>query len=272
MSGLSAMGEAAVTYSGGWGWAVFRLREHSKLPATGHGFHDATTDSATAVEEWMADPGANVGIATGAVSGLVVLDVDPGGARSMEALKRRLGPLPPTLVALTPRGAHAYFAHPGVEVRCSVAKLGPGVDVRGDGGYVVAPPSRLGGDVYRWRLPDGRTEPLPRDLADLPAPWVDALASCPSSRDGGPLSARYAAAALDDEVRQVASALVGSRNVTLNRAAFALGRFTGSGPLPEHEVVERLMSAAAIAGLDAEEAQRTIRSALDARKRDDHAS
>lgn len=264
---LSALGDAAVTYAGGWGWACFRLRPDSKLPATAHAFHDATTDSARVVEEWASHPTANVGIATGAVSGLVVIDVDPGGDETIEALKRTLGRLPATLVALTPRGAHAYFRHPGVEVRCSAGRLGPGVDVRADGGYVVAPPSRIHAAEYRWRLPAGQVEPIPSDLADLPESWVAAMRSQPAGRVPGEGSDRYVEAAYRDEVRSVESAQHGSRNDTLNRAAFALARFTESGRLREEEVVDRLLLAAAAAGLGADEARRTIRSGFDARKR-----
>lgn len=267
MSGLSELGAAAVTYAGGWGWAVFPLRPNDKRPATERGFHDASTDSATAVDAWTSKPAANVGVATGAVSGLVVIDVDPGGDATVEALKRTLGPLPATLVALTPRGAHAYFRHPGVEVRSSAGRLGPGVDVRADGGYVVAPPSRIYAAEYRWRLPVGQVEPIPSDLADLPESWVMAMRSQPAGRVPGDGSERYVEAAYRDEVRSVESAQHGSRNDTLNRAAFALARFTESGRLREEEVVDRLLLAAAAAGLGADEARRTIRSGFDARKR-----
>lgn len=267
MRELGDLGTGAVIYAGGWGWPVFRLRPNSKLPATSNGFHDATTDSATVVEEWTRHPNANVGVATGSVSGLVVIDVDPGGDATIEALKRTLGPLPPTFVALTPKGAHAYFRHPGIEVRCSAGRLGPGVDVRADGGYVVAPPSRTHEGEYRWRLPAGQVEPLPSDLADLPASWVEVLRSQPRSLVAGEESDRYVDAAYRDEVRRVEAAPQGSRNETLNRAAFALGRFTESGTLREEEVVDRLLLAAAEAGLGADEARRTIRSGMDARKR-----
>lgn len=264
---LSDLVDAAVAYAGGWGWACFRLRPNSKLPATAHAFHDATTDSAQVVDEWTRHPDANVAIATGAVSGLVVIDVDPGGDETIEALKRTIGPLPPTLVALTPRGAHAYFRHPGVEVRCSAGRLGPGVDVRADGGYVVAPPSRIHAAEYRWRLSSGQVEPLPSDLADLPESWVVAMRSQPACRVSGEGSDLYVEAAYRDEVRSVELAQHGSRNETLNRATFALARFTEAGRLREEEVVDRLLLAAAEAGLGADEARRTIRSALDARKR-----
>lgn len=263
---LSRLGQAAVTYAGGWGWAVFPLRPDTKVPATPRGFHDATTDTVTVMDVWQCNPVANVGIATGAVSGLVVIDVDPGGDATIMALVATLGPLPPTLVALTPRGAHAYFKHPGVDIRCSAGRLGNGVDVRADGGYVVAPPSTLVSAEYRWRLAPDRPEPIPRDLAGLPDLWVEALRTRPGKTASGDWSQTYIDSACRNELRKVAHATNGSRNETLNRAAFAIGRFTAAGRLVEEEVVNRLLHAALAAGLDEHEARRTIQSALDARR------
>lgn len=263
---LSRLGQAAVTYAGGLGWAVFPLRPDTKVPATQRGFHDATTDTVTVMDVWQHNPVANVGIATGAVSGLVVIDVDPGGDATIMALVATLGPLPPTLVALTPRGAHAYFKHPGIDIRCSAGRLGSGVDVRADGGYVVAPPSALVSAEYRWRLAPNRPEPIPRDLADLPDSWVEALRTQPVKTESGDWSQGYIDSACRNEFRNVADATNGSRNETLNRAAFALGRFTAAGRLVEEEVVNRLLHAALAAGLDEHEARRTIRSAFDARR------
>lgn len=97
---------------------------------------------------------SNVGVVTGAVSGVVVLDVDgPDGTASLAG--REL-PVTPT-VETGSGGRHYYFAHPGGQVPNKV-RVAPGLDVRGDGGYVVAPPSRhRSGRVYRWvdgRRPD----------------------------------------------------------------------------------------------------------------------
>lgn len=263
---LSPLGEAALTYAGGWGWAVFPLRPYAKVPATRRGFHDATTDTLAVMDVWQRNPLANVGIATGAVSGLVVIDVDPGGDATIMELVAALGPLPPTLVALTPRGAHAYFKHPGVNIRCSAGRLGGGVDVRADGGYVVAPPSSLVRAQYRWRLTPDRSEPIPRDLAAVPESWVEVLRTRPVKTNSDDWSQNYIDSAYRNELHNVTHSANGSRNETLNRAAFALGRFTVAGRLVEEEVVNRLLHAALAAGLDEHEARRTIRSALDARR------
>jgi hypothetical protein len=102
--------------------------------------------------------GANIGIATGATAGLIVLDEDPqkGGTESLAALEAKYGPLPSTVEALTGGdGRHLYLRHPGpgMEVPSSVGKLGPGLDIRADGGYVIAPPStHRSGRSYEWEV------------------------------------------------------------------------------------------------------------------------
>lgn len=122
-----------------------------KHPCVKGGFKVATTDSRQIEEWWRKWPGANIGIATGVVSGLVVPDIDgEEGLALLKSLVARHGPLPRTPTVKTARGWHFYFALPasGVSIPCSA---GGGLDVRGDGGYVVAPPSvHASGHVYRW--------------------------------------------------------------------------------------------------------------------------
>jgi hypothetical protein len=106
-----------------------------------HGVRDATTDQDIITRWWADTPDARVGVATGAVSGIIVLDVDgDDGEASLAALEREHGPLPATATVLTGKGRHLYFSHPGVLVPNRV-RVAAGLDVRGDGGYVVAPPS-----------------------------------------------------------------------------------------------------------------------------------
>jgi hypothetical protein len=122
---------------------------------------DATTEATTIRAWWTVHPDANVGIATGAASGLVVLDVDPrhGGNESLAALEREHGMIPATLASKTGGGGrHIFFAHPGVPIRNAVC-LAPGLDVRGDGGYVAAPPStHASGRLYIWERGGGLEE------------------------------------------------------------------------------------------------------------------
>ena len=131
------------------GWPVFPCGT-DKRPLIATGFHVASLDPVQIRTWWKVWPAALVAIPTGAVSGFDVLDVDvkngQPGLASLAKLVETHGPLPTTLVAETRSGGfHYYFKH--VEgARNSASKIAPGIDVRADGGYVIAPPS-LG---YRW--------------------------------------------------------------------------------------------------------------------------
>jgi hypothetical protein len=97
------------------GWSVLPCRARDKRPATRHGVKDATTDKARIVSAWSGNGEANVAIATGAASGLIVLDVDPrnGGDPGLAELQRVHGPLPETLRVRTGGGGwHFYFTAP----------------------------------------------------------------------------------------------------------------------------------------------------------------
>jgi Bifunctional DNA primase/polymerase, N-terminal/Primase C terminal 1 (PriCT-1) len=107
------------------------------------GLQDASKDPAV-IARWFGQGRLNIGIATGALSGIIALDVDPrhDGDQTLAEIEREHGPLPATWRFLTGGGGeHILFRHPGNAIPNSAAKLGPGVDVRGDGGYIVAPPS-----------------------------------------------------------------------------------------------------------------------------------
>ena len=139
-------------------------------------------------------------------------------------------------------GWHLYFAHPGGQIRNSAGTaLGPGFDVRGDGGYVIAPPSRhVSGGTYQWNG-DGALLDLPDDLLQRIRPPARRHDPVPGEGRSNPrwsepvridraLSA-WAAKALDDEGSQVRTAPSGGRNHRLNRAAFSLGQIVGAGLL-----------------------------------------
>jgi hypothetical protein len=145
--------EAALAYLAR-GWAVVAIVPGEKRPMVGWQRYQQQLPAEQEVDAWFgAQPDANVGIVTGAVSGLLVLDVDPrhGGEESLQRLQAEHGALPPTPEVITGGGGrHLYFAHPGGSVRNRVALM-PGIDVRGDGGLVVAPPSRHpSGRRYAW--------------------------------------------------------------------------------------------------------------------------
>ena len=129
-----------------------------KHPATAQGFLDATTDLGK-IERWPEHSDRNIGVATGRVSGLLVVDIDPdkGGEETIAALEREYGALPMTAQVLTGqdgsggRGRHLYFEHPPVPIKSGAEVLGPGIDIRADGGYVIAAPSlHVSGVTYEY--------------------------------------------------------------------------------------------------------------------------
>ncbi len=163
---MSDLLEAALRYAS-QARPVFPCEPRGKQPLVGHGLLDATTALGVIERWWARWPDANVAIRTGGVSRLVVLDVDgQEGLESLRVLERHRGELPRTASVVTPRGGqHFYFVHPGTsEIPCSAGKLGVGLDVRADGGYVVAPPS-VGSTTRRYE-PDETSA-----LAPLP-PWL----------------------------------------------------------------------------------------------------
>lgn len=149
------------------GWRVFPCKPRGKTPRTKHGHNDATTDAGKIRDWWSACPDANIGLATG--DGLAVVDVDnPDGLYELEA---KHGDLPDTLGAVTGSGgAHLFFRYDGDELR-SKNGFGRGVDLKADGGYVIAPPSvHPSGGVYAWDTADD----LPSEvITPLPA-WIRA--------------------------------------------------------------------------------------------------
>lgn len=154
------------------GWSVIPMREKEKRPAIAWKKYQTRHVSEQTLHDWYRrSPGYNVGIVTGALSGIVVLDVDPrhGGDKSLRTLERKHGRLPKTPKSITGGGGqHDYFAHPGGEVR-NRSGIRPGIDLRGDGGCIVAPPSvHPTGKRYRWVR--GRA---PGDVALAPLPdWL----------------------------------------------------------------------------------------------------
>lgn len=184
MADLSPL-NAALHYLS-FGWSVIPLLPRQKQPLVRWQPYQRILPSVEQVKDWFTDhPDANVGIVTGAISGLVVVDIDPahGGDDSLAGLERQYQQLPDTIEALTGGGGrHIYLRHPGEPVHNKVG-LAPGVDVRGDGGLVVVPPSvHPSGVRYQWAA--GR-QPDDMQLAAMPA-WFLRLASAPP-QSGHPL-------------------------------------------------------------------------------------
>ncbi len=180
---------AALDYAGR-GWQVIPLhsirdgrctcgksacKSRGKHPRTLHGLSDASTDPELIRRWWKQWPDANVGIVTGAGSGLIGLDVDPrhGGDESLADLEVQHGRLPATVESLTGGGGrHVLFNHPGGYIRGdNRGKIGRGLDLKADGGYLVAPPSlHMSGRTYEWEL---SSAPGAVKLADPPV-WLRA--------------------------------------------------------------------------------------------------
>jgi hypothetical protein len=229
-----------------------------KHPRLRRGLTDASTDPRQIEIWWTRWPDANIGLRTGVVMDVADIDSTSGwhGLRHLLGGAMPVGPQ----VRTGGGGWHLWFQTTGYGNR---VRLIPGVDWRGGGGYVVAPPSRhaTGGD-YRWLIKPNKDLPRApralRGLIDGPAPAPVA----PPTRIVQP--DRYAAAALEAEIDRVARARVGTRNDTLNRAAFALGRLVSAGMLDAWIVRTELDRAARHAGLGSAESKRTIRSGMTA--------
>jgi hypothetical protein len=256
---LSALGEAAVLYAGA-GWRVHPVR--GKVPVLAGWPERATCDVDVVAGWWREHPRANVGVATG--RGLLVLDVDmhgddDGGFATLAALAARGLHLPVGPIAETASGGAHHWLRVNGEIRTGVRFL-PGLDLRGDGGQVVVPPSVTDVGTYRWV-----TDP-PQDLASLPAapgwllrglapPPAPARPSFPSREGWGQ------GRAADRWLPEVARAAQGTRNDLLFRAASAVaGEAVRRRTDPRGEL-DALRVAARGAGLGEVEIDRTIKSA-----------
>ncbi len=160
------------------GLHVFPCKPRDKRPALFNGLKAATTDQNKINGWWGANPQFNIGLACGAQSRVFVIDIDGIDAEGeLTKLEQQHDALPRSVESLTARGRHIYFQWPDRPVRNSASKIAPGIDVRGNGGYVLAPPSiHPSGKAYCWSV----------DSADefAPAPhWLLAKLAAPASRD-----------------------------------------------------------------------------------------
>ena len=218
------------------GFSVFPVTYRDKRPAVpSWKAYQSDRPPLAKVAEW-ARADSNIGIATGAVSGLLVLDLDNADAIA-DAEARGL---PETLTVRTGKGRHVYFAHPGGKVG-NRAGVFAGADIRGDGGYVVGPGSiHPNGSAYAWENPPDLFK-----LAAAPTWLLDLLRKSPL---------------IAVEAEKVRCAPAGTRNEQLNRSAFRLGQ-EGADPTDARHA---LTGAALAAGLDPRETNRTLTSGLGA--------
>jgi hypothetical protein len=278
---MSKMLEAALHYTS-CGMPVFPVNFADKHPLTEHGLKDATTDASLLRRWWHVWPKAMIGIPTGPRSGLWILDVDVDPEKGIDGhyavarLAEKFEPLPPTLCSITPRGGrHHLFRWNGANIRSSTSKIGPGIDVRGDGGYFVAPPStRIDGASYRWEDIKQKVAEAPTWLIGIalknetPRRTVFNLRDVDSPPSNGSLSSRdhaWARTALERECIGLHS------NSALNIAAFNLGQLVEGGYLSEQQVFNALLTGAENCGLIVDYGEpsviKTINSGLNAGKK-----
>ena len=241
------------------GVPVFPCVVEGKRPLTRRGFLDASSDPEQVAAWWSRTPYANIGIPTGAVSGVVVVDVDVHGPHDGRAAFQRASDAGLVdgagLLVRTPTGgAHVYFpATPGREQRSWQAATA-GVDFRGDGGYIIAPPSRriIDGSVCRYEV---------ADIAAHSVGHVDAarLRDFLDPRPVAPL--RASSGSMDEDAERLATWVAGRGEGERNRGLFwAACRLAENGVSPA-EALDALGAAAQSAGLGDREITTTVRSA-----------
>ncbi len=256
---IMSVAAAALEYAQS-GIPVFPCKD--KRPLTAHGFKDASFDSEKVQAWWQQYPEANIGSPTGAHS--FVLDIDlPDGPASLEALTAANGPLPETLEQTTGSGGkHLFFKIPaGIELHNSASKIGNGIDIRAQGGYVILPPSlHESGNRYQW----GQYV----QTQEAPA-WLIETITGHSLSSNKPLTVDLtnAPATAIEHLAAITAAKEGQRNDALNRACFAIGQLIARGDFTKKNVIGHLYAAAKAVELPAGESFRTIQNGIEAGKK-----
>jgi hypothetical protein len=229
------------------GWPVFPCHSKGafrKRPHTPRGFHDATTDALIISAWWRRWPDALIGTPTGKTIGAVVLDIDTkddraNGFDSLEDLGHSRLPETP-MVHTASDGLHVYFGAGDRELRCSAGLLGPGLDVRGDGGYVIIPSP---GSGYTWdpQWNFKTTKPVPAPDWLWP-PEVSRPAMTAPSKPTSGLSP-YGEAAIEGACDAIVRAPAGEQERTLNAECFSIGTAVGAGLIPANLALRALLHA-----------------------------
>jgi hypothetical protein len=256
------------------GIPVFPCDPRNKHPYCATGFHAANTNETWIKLWWRQLPDSMIGVPTGPPSKLWVLDVDIDhkrdidGRMALHELVTHHGPLPATLTSQTPRGGvQHFFKWNGANIRNSSGKIGDGIDTRGDGGYVILPPSaRCDGTPYRWQNPSLSPVDAPAWLIEeaikatshvpdgtpRPANSRRAITGAmvpPINGSSSPRAHAWALAALRIACERIANARPGTRNDTLNAEAFDLFRLVAGGHLDEQRARASLLQAVDKCGL-----------------------
>jgi len=253
------------------GFRLLPLVPRSKVPLIAGGVYSATSNRRRLEKYFQSHPDANYGVATG--SGFFVVDVDgKKGRQSLRRMKKKHGKLPKTVTVQTAKGRHYYFRSKNIVVKNTAGKLGPCIDVRGDGGYAVGPGSvHESGKVYdfvpgralgqakiakapEWLLKSVRKSKRPaKRVVTQPVP----LGKLDRAK-------AYGEAARQRELDLLRAAPRHQRNNTLNRCAFKLGQLVPYGIADKNTIERDLAQVAASIGLNDAEIEPTINSGINA--------
>jgi hypothetical protein len=272
---MSELVTAALEYAG-CGWPVLPLVPRGKVPLVRHGLKDASTDPEQIHAWWQRWPAANVGIITGPASGLLVVDLDGDAGLGSWARLEAAHDAVVTVEAETGGGGiHLLLEYPAtVELGNTSGRLGEGIDTRGKGGYIVAPPSiHPSGRAYLWLPGVAELAPAPRWLVALlepPKPRTEPVRRATGGADDQRLLARFnglldVMAAAQAPVGEGKDRRPGNRNERLFWAATKLRGLKEEGAPPEWE--ELLVKAGIARGMSEAEARRTVKSGLKAPSR-----
>ena len=244
------------------GLYVFPCKARGKKPAIKTWKENASKDPAV-IKAWCKRTAANIGLPTGTKNNIWVLDIDQksGGLETLEALEAEHGKFNTFTVKTGGGGYHFYFLHhAGIK---NSANILAGVDIRGEGGYVIA-----AGSVHE----NGTAYEIINDIDPVQAPeWllklIEEKKQQPAKKAAGKTT-DYGRGVLLNQFDAVKNAAVGNRNSTLNVAAFAVGQYIASGEIEASEGISGLETAGTEAGLGIEEIRKTIKSGINAGRRD----
>lgn len=254
------------SYSG-IGFTPIPFKPQSKEPTIPWKAYQTSKPSVATLQLWDKTH-TSIGFVTGENHGFFVLDIDgEEGVNTINELASKYGYLPPTVSSITGNGYHYYFKYPSnVKITCVNRKFPngeilPGIDIRGDGGLIIAPPSiHPNGSQYKWL-----NSPFEHPIADAPQWLLDKfikLTTPPNTNatmNQNLKSDAYLKKAVDDEINNLLNTCEGERNHQLNKCAFALGQLAKQG-YDSNTAKSQLNFAALRIGLEQKEITRTINS------------
>lgn len=237
-TGQLSLKDAAIGYAR-MGWRVHPLVDKGKKPRLKAWQKRATTNEVTISKWWATWPKANIGIATGEESGVFAVDVDPrnGGEESLKNLFDEHGKFENTACQRTGSGKHFLFnCQSPVKTRAN--SPAPGIDIRGNGGYIVAAPSvHANGNLYRWEVD-------PSNLLNAPK-WLAALLEQQKKATKIERSAPIPQGGRNESLFSIACSLrsEGLKGIEISAKIFEINQYQCVPPLPDREVNEIISNA-----------------------------